>query len=332
MRRRECLAGLGLALATHPARAQPAPRTRRIAIVHPAAPISDLVIDGSHPQVSAMLMELRRLGYVESQTLAVARYSGGGQTQRFAELARDVVRTAPEVIVTFGNGMIRDFAEATRTVPIVGFAADPIATGQVASLARPGGNLTGVAIDAGIDLWSKRFEILKEMVPGARRVGLLALGNMVPGYQRGVQAAAERVGMTLLDASLGEMIAEAEYRRFFAALAEMGADCLAVNESGAHLVYYRLIVELAGTARLPAIYPWRDPVLAGGLMAYAFNIEELGRHAGRQVDRILRGESPATIPFYQAERFDLIVNLKTARVLGLSVPQALLVRADEVIE
>jgi putative ABC transport system substrate-binding protein len=112
----------------------------------------------------------------------------------------------------------------------------------------------------------------------------------------------------------------------------MGADCLAVNESGAHLTYHRLIVELAATARLPTIYPWREPVLAGGLVAYAFNIEDLGRHAGRQVDRLLHGESPATIPFYQADRFDLIINLKAAIALGLTVPQSLLVRADEVIE
>lgn len=279
-----------------------------------------------------MLAELRRLGYVELETLSVERYSGEGQTQRFAALAREVVRTVPDVIITFGNGMVQHFLDATRTIPMVGFAADPIATGQIASLARPGGNLTGVAVDAGLDLWSKRFEILKEMSPGARRVGFLALGSSVSGYWRGVQAAAERVGLTLLDAALGDVIAEAEYRRFFAELVRMGADSLGVNESGAHLTHYRVIVELAAAARLPAIYPWREPVVAGGLVAYAFNIDDLGRHAGRQVDRILRGESPATIPFYQSDRFDLIVNLKAARALSLTVPQSLLVRADEVIE
>lgn len=150
MRRRDCLAGLFLAVAARPAHAQRATPTKRIALVYPSLPIADLSATGPHREVSALLVELRRLGYVESQNLVVKRHSGGGQTQRYAELARNVVRSAPDLIVTFGNRMVQHFAAATSTIPIVGFAADPIALGLVASLARPGGNITGVAVDAGL--------------------------------------------------------------------------------------------------------------------------------------------------------------------------------------
>jgi putative ABC transport system substrate-binding protein len=334
MRRRDCLAGLFLAVATSPAYAQRATPTRRIAIVHPSAPIAELSATGSVPNIASLLVELRRLGYVESENLVVERYSGEGQTQRYAELARDVVRSAPDLIVTTSNRMVTHFAAATSTIPIVGFTVDPVATGLVASLARPGGNFTGVVIDAGLEIWAKRFEILKEMVPTARRVAFLTAGlTLIPRYMPTVRTAAEQVGMTLLDATLGEAIDDAAYRRVFERLAQMGADSLAVNESSENLTHHRVIIELAGRARLPAIYPWREPVLRGGLLAYAYNSDDIGRHAASQIDSILRGERrPAEMPFYQAERFDLIVNVKAAATLGLTVPQSLLARANEVIE
>jgi len=334
MRRRDCLAGLFLAVATNPAYAQRATSTRRIAIVHPSAPIADLSETGAVHNIAALLVELRRLGYVESENLVVERYSGEGQTQRYAELARDVVRSAPELIVTTSNRMVLNLAAATSTIPIVGFTVDPVATGLVASLARPGGNFTGVVIDAGLEIWTKRFELLKEMVPTARRVAFLTADlTLIPRYMPTVRAAAEQVGMTLLDATLGEVIHEAAYRRMFETLAQMGADGLAVNESSENATHLRVIVELARMARLPAIYPWPEPVQHGGLLAYAYNSGDIGRHAASQVDSILRGERrPAEMPFYQAERFDLIVNVRAAAALGLTVPQSLLVRADEVIE
>src|SRR5262249_54914403 len=159
----------------HPlaAAAQAPTRVWRIALVHPTAPVADLVATGTMPGVSALLVELQRLGYVESQNLLVERYSGEGQTQGYAELARAVVRTAPDLIITYSPRMILPFAAATRTIPIVGFTSDPIALGVVASLARPGGNITGVVADAGLEILGKRFEILKELVPTARRVGFL---------------------------------------------------------------------------------------------------------------------------------------------------------------
>jgi putative ABC transport system substrate-binding protein len=157
---------------------------------------------------------------------------------------------------------------------------------------------------------------------------------MIPAatYLSAVRAAAARVGLTLLDATLGEAIDEAAYRGFFATLVQMGADGLVVNESGENLTHNRVIAALAAMARLPAIYPWREPVVVGGLLAYAYNLGDLGRHAASQIDRILRGERPAEIPFRQPERFDLIVNVRAAAALGLTVPQSLLARADEVIE
>ncbi len=332
MRRRDCL-GLLAALTARPAHAQQAAQPKRIAVVHPALPIADMSETSGHPGVSTLLIELRRLGHVESQNLLVERYSGRGQTQRYAELTRDVVRASPDLIVAFGNRMILHFTAATRTIPIVGFASDPVVLGLVESLARPGGNVTGVVVDAGLEIWSKRFEILKEMVPRARRVGFLApLEARVPAYVAMTRAAAERSGMMLLDAALGDAIGEAEYRRFFDALVRTGSDGLAVNEAGENLSHQRVVIELAAATRIPAIYPWREPVLRGGLVAYAFNFEDLARHAARQVDQILRGESPAGIPFRQAERFELIVNLRAAAAIALTIPHGLLARADEVIE
>jgi putative ABC transport system substrate-binding protein len=340
MRRRKLIAlfsstAASFLAATIPrAHAQQATRPRRIAIVHPSAPIADLSETGANPNIAALLVELRRLGYVESENLAVERYSGEGQTQRYAELARDVVRSAPDLIVTTSNRMVLHFATATSTIPIVGFTVDPVATGLVASLARPGGNFTGVVIDAGLETWAKRFEILKEMVPTARRVAFLTADlTLIPRYMPTVRAAAAQVGIMLLDATLGEAIHEGAYRSMFERLVQMGADGLAVNESSENATHQRLIVELAQMTRLPAIYPFREFVLSGGLVAYAFNSGDVGRHAASQIDSILRGgRRPAEMPFYQAERFDLIVNVKAAATLGLTVPQSLLIRADEVIE
>lgn len=337
MRRRALMALVAstaaLPLSAAPVLAQRTPAAKRVAIVHPALPVAEMNVGGANAGVSALLEELRHLGYVEGRNLVVERHSGDGRTERYAELARDVVRSAPDVIVTFSNRMAQHFLNATSAIPIVAFAADPAGLGLVASLSRPGGNITGVAVDAGLEIWGKRFELLKAIAPMAHRVGFLAPGiAQLTDYRSLMRAAAERAGSMLLDVMLDTAIDEVAYRRFFARLMAEGAGGLVVNESGENLTHHRVLVEAARAARLPTIYPWREPVLVGGLLAYTYNIGDLGRHAAIQVDRILRGEQPGEIPFRQPERFDLIVNARAAAELGLTVPQSLLVRADEVIE
>jgi putative tryptophan/tyrosine transport system substrate-binding protein len=169
MRRREFITLLGGAAAAWPlaARAQQAAKTHRIAIVHPSVPISEMNETGDHPYYPALFKELRRLGYVEGKNLVVARYSGEGREDRYPELCRDVVVTKPDVIVTSASRLVLSFKAATHTIPVVASMADPVPFGIVTSLARPGGNITGVSVEAGLEIWGKRLQVLREAIPTA---------------------------------------------------------------------------------------------------------------------------------------------------------------------
>src|SRR5262244_2397778 len=176
IRRRKFLATLlGGAAAAWPlvARAQQAAKTPRIAIVHPSVSISEMNETGDHPYYPALFQELRRLGYVEGKNLVVARYSGEGQEDRYPELCRDVVGTKPDVIVTSASRLVLSFKAATHTIPVVASMADPVPFGIVTSLARPGGNVTGVSVEAGLEIWGKRLQVLREAIPTASKVGFL---------------------------------------------------------------------------------------------------------------------------------------------------------------
>jgi putative ABC transport system substrate-binding protein len=288
---------------------------------------------GKVPQIRALFQELHRLGYIEGQNLIVQRYSGEGRTEYYAELARDVVLRKPDLIFAQSNRLVRHFKAATTTIPLVGIVADPISTGLAASLGRHGANITGVVSDAGIQFWDKHLQFLMEATPTASRVGYLtprAVWDDPPGAA--IRAAARRIGITLLGALLDGPIEEAEYRRAFAFMAQERTDALIVNDAPEHYSWQQLIVELAENARLPTVYTNRAFVEGGGLMAYGTDKVDLFRHAADQIDQILKGAKPSDIPFYQATKFDLVINLKTAKTLGLTIPTSLLVQAAEVIE
>jgi ABC-type uncharacterized transport system substrate-binding protein len=333
MRRRDFITALGTA-ATWPlaARAQQPAKMKRIAYVHPSAKASEISVNGIRPY-RAFFEELSRLGYVEGQNLAVERYSGEGRPERYAELARDVVNTHPDLIVAVSARLSLDFKMATTTIPLVSIINDPIALGLVASIARPGGNITGVTISGGLELIGKRFGLLAEAMPKLSTVSYLVSR---PYWEdpRGAAAreGAKQAGLSLKAALIGSAFNEAEYQRVFKSMEQDRAAALVVSDEAEHFAYRATIIELAAKGRIPTIYSYREWVEVGGLMAYSIDQAEIYRRLANLINKILRGANPGDIPFYQPTKFELSINLKTAKALGLEMPAMLLGRADEVVE
>jgi putative ABC transport system substrate-binding protein len=235
-----------------------------------------------------------------------------------------------DVIVAITPAAIRAAKDATTTIPIVLYGNfDPVAAGLVASLARPGGNITGVLIAPDGTLAAKRLELLKEAVPRATRIALLA--PVDPGFARQVQEAekaAVSLGVKLVVVEVGDR----DYDRAFAMIGANRADALFVGANAQFFIDRKRIIELAAKHRLPAIYEWPAQGEDGGLMAYGTSIAGLSQRAAAYIDRIFKGAKPADLPIEQPTKFELVINLKTAKALGLTIPPALLARADEVIQ
>jgi putative ABC transport system substrate-binding protein len=335
MKRREFIARVGGAASSFlwplAAWAQQAQKQHRIAFVHSGIAADELTETGGPFWVRRFYETLRGLGHMEGGNLVVERYSAEGRFERFAALAAAVVSGNPDVILVNNNDFVKAFMAATTSIPIVSITGDPIAGGLVTNLARPGGNLTGVSINAGIEIGAKRLQILKEAMPQAAKIAYLRSGGWSGDTGMTYREAGQRLGIALTENFLPE-VNDAQLRRTFAEMAQQQFDAALVDEGGSFLAYRALIVELAGKHRLPIIYPYRDYVDLGGLMTYAPELGELAQRLAGDVHQILNGAKPADIPFYQPNKFQLIVNLKTAKALGLDVPAALIARADEVIE
>jgi ABC-type uncharacterized transport system substrate-binding protein len=329
--RRALIAALGALVAPLIAEAQQRERVYRIAIVFPASKtVADMI---EEPIYKVFLSELGRLGYVEGLNLVVDRLVGEGRTERYAGLASEVVRLQPDLILAVGGPMALRFKAATTTIPIVALTGDPIADGLVTNLARPGGNITGFSVNAGEEIYGKQLELLREVAAEVSRVVfLLPRRPWEARYGRVVREAAQRGGLTLVGAPLGDPIQEPEYRRAFAAMAGERAQALIVSDHPENWVHRRLVVELAERARLPAVYAFREFVEMGGLMSYGTNVPNLFRRAAVYVDKILKGAKPADLPIEQPTKFELVINLKTAKALGLTIPPSVLRRADEIIQ
>jgi putative tryptophan/tyrosine transport system substrate-binding protein len=331
MRRREFLAGLVLAAAIRPARAQQR-AIPRIAIFHPAIPVALLTETGGGTAWRAFFAELRRLGYVEGQNLFIERYSAEGHHERYVDMAREIVARNPDLIVTGTNPVVVAFKAATSTIPIVAFMIDPLKAGLVAGLARPGANVTGITLDPGIEIWGKRLELLKEALPSTARVAFLGMREGWEGsFGQAMRDVAGRLGVSLVSMQ-PNVGTTAEIERVFAEMAEQRPDGILVTGEGDLYANRQLIAELAQKYRMPVMCPYRDYVDAGGLMAYTVDLAELLRRMARDVHQILNGTKPDEIPIYQPTKFELLVNQKTARALGLTLSPALLSRADEVID
>jgi putative ABC transport system substrate-binding protein len=330
VKRRNFAIGLLLAAAAQSVRAQEPAKQHRIAIVIPAGPIA-LISETGDPFWGAILLELHRLGDVEGENLTVDRYSAEGRTAGLADLAREVVNRNPDVIVA-ASAITQAARAANATIPIVWVGADPIRAGLVTSLARPGGNITGVSIDAGIEIWGKRLQILKEAVPAASKIAILATPFAWEfGDGKGLREASQRLEISLIP-MLPQEATPSEVQRVFAEIPQERPDAIIVSASGELSAYRQLIVELVEKSRLPAIYPYREYVEGGGLMAYAVESADLVRRMAANVHQILGGAKPGDIPIYQPTKFEFLINLKAAKALGLVIPPTLLATADEVIE
>jgi len=332
MRRRNLIFGL-LAVATiGSARAEQSAKARRIAIVAPSHPVGKMTETSGDPLFRAVFNELRRLGYIEGQSLLIERYSGEGRASHYADLARDVVSRNPDVIISSGtNEFTLDFKAATTTIPIVGIFAVPVEAGIVASLARPGGNITGVSVDVGREQWEKRVQMLQQVVPQATRLGFLQLREAREKWGLPKEQS-NWMGVTWVGPALNHPIDEAEYRRVFAVLIQDRAEGILVTDEDVHVTNVKLIVELAEKSRLPAIYPFKLFVEAGGLMSYGTDVSVWGYNIADIVGQILKGARPSEIPIRQPTKFELVINLKTAKALSLTIPDKLLSVADDVIE
>ena len=329
MKRRQLLAALGGAVVSWPlaAQGQPLRKPRRIAFVHSGFKADALIETGGVFWIRRFYEELRRLGYAEGRNLVVERYSAEGRSDRYAALAAEVVSHKPDVIVSNQNSLVKTFLAATSTIPIVGITTDPVASGLTSSLARPGANVTGVSVEAGPEIIAKRLQIIKEAIPSAAKITYLFAGHRPDG----VDAVARRLGVVVTESFLPQ-VDETQLRRSFAEMAAQRTDAILLDGSGSFLAFRVLLVELAAKGRIPAIYPYRDYVEQGGLMAFAPDLGELAERMASDVQQILNGAKPGEIPFYLPSKFELIVNLKTAKISGLVLPPTFLAQANQVIE
>jgi putative tryptophan/tyrosine transport system substrate-binding protein len=316
------LAGVICLISHQPVFAQTAARTLRLGILRPSAPAQDVP--------SALLDALREAGYTLDSNLVIERRYASGQSARLPELARELVAAKVDVLVCVGPAAADAGRRATSTIPIIMFGNfDPVALGLVANLARPEANVTGVLISADGTLAGKRIELLRELVPKATRVAMLATAD--PGFRGQVDetraaARALGVGLEVVEVQGGD------YAAAFARMADRRAEALVVGASTFFMADRKSIIALAAQHRLPAVYEWPEQVREGGLLAYGTNLDQLYARIGTYADLLVRGRKPAELPVEQPATYRLALNLRTARSLGLVVPRSLMLRADEVIQ
>jgi putative tryptophan/tyrosine transport system substrate-binding protein len=328
MRRRDFMKIIGGAAAAWPlaTRAQQPPQTRRIGVLMGQA-ADDL--DGQ-VRLAAFLQGLRELGWIEGRNVRLDYRWGGGDVSSIRRDAVELAALAPDVILAGGGQVMGPLQEATRTVPIVFTqTADPLGAGFVASLARPGGNATGFTnFDYGLS--GKWLEFLRDLVPSVTRAAVLRdYTNPGIGQWGAIQAVASPWGVEL---SPIDMRKRGEIERGVSAFAGGSNRGLIVSSSGFAIAHRELIIALAARHRLPAVYPFRFYAIEGGLISYGPDPIDPHRRAAQYVDRILKGEKPADLPVQAPTKYELVINIKTAKALGLDIPKMLLVRADELIE
>ncbi len=303
------------------AEAQQTGRMQRVGILVSANPrVYDSLVD-----------ELRKLGYIDGQTLALEFRNAEGKVDRFPTLAAELVRAGVDVIVAAGGeAPLRAALKATATIPIVIVAIDydPVALGFVASLGRPGGNVTGLFLQQ-VELTAKRMELLKATLPKVTRLAILWEASAGDQF-KAAEAASRSLGIRVQ--SLEVRNPPDEFPEAFATAAKDRADALFVVTTAIFFRERARIAQLAMNRRLPAVFAQREFAEAGGLMSYGTSLPEMFRRAAIYVDKIFKGAKPADLPIEQSTKFELVINLKTARALGLTIPPSVLLRADQVIE
>jgi putative tryptophan/tyrosine transport system substrate-binding protein len=307
------------------AEAQPAKKVPRIGVLWLYSPVI------ASPFAEAFRQGLRELGYVEGKNIVIEYRHAEGKYDRLPSLAAELVRLNVDIIVTASTQAAQAGQQATRSIPIVmTVVSDPVESGLVASLARPGGNVTGLSL-MHPELSGKRLELLKEVIPKLSRVAVLSnLSNpIIPPLLRETEAAARALGVQLQVVEVRDPI---ELDSAFGAMTRDRAGALVVLPDGTFQNERRRIAALAAKGRLPTMYAWREAVDDGGLMAYGASVPDILRRAATYVDKILKGTKPADLPVEQPLKFELVINLKTAKQIGLTIPQSVLYRADKVIK
>jgi putative ABC transport system substrate-binding protein len=333
MGRREFLAGaVSLSIAAA-AEAQRGSKAQTLAVFSPFQPSADMQESSRNRYYHTIFAELRRLGHVDGRNLTVERFGKEQNTAGFDALAAEVVRSNPDVILSIGF-TVAELQAATTSIPIVAFTGDPIALGLTKSLAHPGGNITGVSVNAGPEIWGKRVEFLHEAFPAIAKPAFLGPHNinLNGSVSAAVRSACESLRLPLMTALYDLPVGEPGCPKAIADAVREGADCVIVSDTPDTFENRVLLTALVSEARLPAIYGESEFVEAGGLMAYEGDFIELCQRTAEEIDAILRGANPGDVPFFQPTKFDLTINLKTAEALGLTVPPLLLARADNVIE
>jgi putative tryptophan/tyrosine transport system substrate-binding protein len=333
MQRRKFIKLIGGAGVTWPlaARAQ-ATKVHRVGVFMSSVPATEMMgSDPIDPVNRAFVHRLRDLGYVEGQNLVLERRSAEGKFERIDEIAMELVSRKPDVILTgSGDFLAQALQRVTKSVPIVfPNGTDPIGAGVVASLNRPGGNITGLLAYTGPEFETKRLQLLKEVAPKTSSVAFLGLKDIWDGHVgQEVRDAAQVLGVTLIHVEH----APGKLADAFAVMTRDRPDALFVTFHPLNYAYRQLIADFALEQRIPGMYPYRESVMAGGLMAYTVSATNLYRRAAEFVDKILKGGKPADIPVERPTYLELVINLKTAKLLGLEIPDKVLALANSVIE
>ena len=312
----------GLLVAPLAAEAQPAAKVARLGVLLFSTPAAE-------PNLPALLAGLRDLGYVEGRNIVLEYRGAEGRPERISGLAHQIVASKPDAIVVLGGDLVPFLKDATSTIPVVMLTSqDPVEAGVVASFARPGGNLTGVSFISS-ETAGKRLQFLKEALPSLTRVAALWNPDHPDGEYRDTETAAHRLGIDLQSL---EVRRPEDFDGAFDAAKRAHAEALMVVSSRFMNLNRSRVLEFAGKQRVPLVTGWGPWARAGSFMSYGPDLDALVRRAATHVDKILKGAKPADLPVEQPTKFELVINLKTAKVLGLTIPPSLLQRADQVIE
>jgi putative ABC transport system substrate-binding protein len=327
MKRRRILIATGaLLVVPFTAKAQISGKVYRIGYIQTAAP-------GEAAHLTKVFEEgLRELGYVEGRNIVIERRFAGGKQERLPQLAVELVQLKPDLIVTGANPVIAAVRQATATIPLVMTGSqDPVGSGFIASLAWPGGNLTGVASDPSPEFYGKHVELLKELIPTATRIAVLwnPAAPAAESYRKAVESAAMKLGLSMRSVAIR---GRDELEGAFAALPRERIDAIVVQGGPVLFTARAQVAQLAMKHRMPGVFYAREFVELGGLASYGSSVADNFRRAAVYVDKILKGAKPGELPVDQPTRFEMVINLKTAKSLGITIPQAVLVQADEVIE
>ncbi len=336
MKRRDFLTGLFLTVTTTAnVQAQQRAKVYRLAVVDPINPVDDITAASEFPYYRGLFERLQQLGFTEGRNLEIKRFSAQGHSERVSEMIGEMASLKPDVIFAVGTRLVIIVKGVTMTIPVVGLMADPVRNGIATSIARPGGNITGVAHDSGTGAeTAKRSELLRQVLPHFSKLGvLISPVFLTPNVIAQAREGASKRGYELDFPDGGDFYgSEKDCRALFAQFVSNRVDVISVTETNENWAYRRLIIALAKEFKLPAIYPERTFVELGGLMSLGPDGLDLGRECARVVSEILNGANPANTPISQPTKYEIALNLKTAKELGIEMPPSVLVQADEVVE